>query len=293
MVNFDIALYSTYYNTICLIECKSNLRKRLVSTVNELQEKIDFIEKNNAVDVDRKNIKIKDYFGEKLHTKDPNFYYILASEIVDLGTSFDDIVQISKHPFGIWQCQWCKPDFSGIKITRKSIPSYDDKEKHISIKELTYYLSKIHSSAGNTIQICLSSNKYYIAFQSCINLKSFESFTFDDFLTSFSIDLKEYEEFEKKYLFEQFINFGIECSFLKILEDTKDIFTSSYAIINRRMKLAQLKKNIITKMANQKVESDPEIRKTIEEEKQNIIQEIFYQREPKQIRLTEFTDRDK
>lgn len=296
VVNFDVALFSPDYNMICLIECKSSLRTRLESTVNEFQKKIDFVEKNNWVNVGRKRIRIKNYFAETLDIGEPNFHYVLASEIMDWGAPFDEgsgfdkIVQVSDYPFDMWQVQWV---FGGkIKITRNPIPSKHDREKHVSIADLTSYLGEVHSSAGNTIQICLSSNKYYLAVQSCINLKIFESFKFDDFLTSFSIDLKDYEEFEKKYLFELFISSGKECSFLKVLEDTGNIFTSSYAIINRRMKSKQLRKNIITKMADQKIESSPEMKKGIEEKEKDIIQEIFYEREPRQRKLTEFTEQD-
>ncbi|MBU7009767.1 MAG: hypothetical protein HXS46_03695 [Theionarchaea archaeon] len=79
---------------------------------------------------------------------------------------------------------------------------------------------------------------------------------------------------------------------MKVLEDTGNIFTSSYAIINRRMKSKQLRKNIITKMADQKIESSPEMKKGIEEKEKDIIQEIFYEREPRQRKLTEFTEQD-
>jgi hypothetical protein len=299
VVNFDITLSSTYYDVICLIECKSSLGKGLVNEVNELQKKISFVEKNNVVSVEGKEIRIKDYFAEKLNIEDPQFYYVLASEIVDLRVSsnkdslFDSIVQVSEYPFDIWRCQLCKPGSRGVKITRNPVPSYNDREKCISIQDLTDYLDRIYSPTGNTIQICLSSNKYHLVAQSCINLKSFESFKFDDFLTSFSIDLKDYEEFEKKYLFEHFIDFGKECGVLRIVEDTEDTLTSSYAVINRRMKPKQLQKNIIAKMANQRIESDLEISKIIEEERQEIIQEIFYQKEPRQRKITEFTDKDK
>jgi len=57
VVNFDVALFSPDYNMICLIECKSSLRTRLESTVNEFQKKIDFVEKNNWVNVGRKRIR--------------------------------------------------------------------------------------------------------------------------------------------------------------------------------------------------------------------------------------------
>lgn len=296
VVNFDVALFSSDYNTICLIECKSSLRKNVVSTVNEFQKKIDFVEKNSWVNVGGKQMKIINYFAETLNIENPNFYYVLASEIVDWGASFDEgsffdkIVEVSDHPFDMWRCQWVFK--GGIKITRNPIPSKHNREKRISIVDFTTYLSKVHSSAGNSIQICLSSNKYYLAVHSCMNLRGFESFKFDDFLTSFSIDLKDYEEFEKEYLFEHFINFGKECSFLKVLEDTGDVFTSSYAIINRRTKSKQLRKNIIAKMVDQKVESDPEVKKRIKEEEKSIIQEIFYEREPRQRKLTEFADQD-
>lgn len=292
VVNFDIVLFSPHFETICLIECKSSLRKSLISAVNKVQKKIDFVEKNSLVNVERKQIGIKDYFAETLGVENPNFYYVLASEIVDWGASFDDgsifdkIVRASNHPFDMWQCQWVFND--RIKITRNPIPSKDNREKHKSINSLTTYLDQIHSSSGNTIQICLSSNKSYLAVQSCITLGIFEHFEFDDFLASFSIDLKDYEEFEKKYLFECFINFGKECSFLKVLEDTGDVFASSYTIVNRKKKPRELRKNIIEKMAKQKVESDPKIRKRIEEEEKSIIEEIFYKREPRQRKLTEF-----
>lgn len=293
VVNFDIALCSANFNTICLVECKSSLGKGLVSEVKKLQEKIDFIEKNNIVNIDGKKIRIKEYFAKNRGLKKPNFYYVLASEIVGLRTPskknsiYNSIVKESEYPFDIWLCTWV---FKGIKITRNPIPSKYDKEKRISIQDLTDYLNKTHSSAGNTIQICLSSNKYYIAVQSCINLKNFESFKFNNFLTSFSIDLKDYEEFEKKYLFEQFINFGNECNFLKIVENKKDIFTSSYAIINRRMKPKKLRENIISKMADQKIDNDPEIKNIIKKEKENTIKNVFYERDKKQKKITEFTD---
>ena len=294
-VNFDVALFSPHCDTICLIECKSSLRKSLVSTVNAFQKKINFVKKNNWVNVGGKRIRIMDYFAQTLNIENPNFYYVLASEIVDWGASFDEssifdnVVQVSDHPFDMWRCQWV---FRGIKITRTPIPSKHNREKHISIADLTTYLSKIHPPAGNSIQICLSSNKYYIALQSCINLQSFKSFTGNDFLSIFSIDLKDYEEFEKKYLFEHFINFGKECSFLKVLKDTGDVFTSSYVIINRRMKSKQLQKNIIAKIASQKVENDPEVKRRMKEREEEIIQEAFYEREPKQRKLTEFVDED-
>lgn len=265
-----------------------------MNAVTALQQKIDFIEKNNEIIAGEKKIKIKDYFAEQLQMEDPKFYYVLASEIVDMGISLerssvlDDIIQISEFPFDIWSCQWCGSGLRGIRITRNPIPSNKDRGRPISIKKLTDYLHKTHLSEGNIIQICLSSNKMYLAMQCCITLKIFESFTYDDFLSSFSIDLKDYEDFEKKYLFKLFIDFGKECGIIKILEDRKDIFTSSYIIINRRMMSKQLRENIIHKIVSRKIERDPLIQERIKNEEQIISQEIFYQREPKQKRLTEF-----
>ena len=285
-MNFDLVLFSSTYNTICLIECKSDLTKRLESKVSDLQRKIDLVEQNNWIEVEGNRIRIRDYFEQALNVKKPHFYYVLASEIVDLGNSFD-LVQVSDYPFDIWRCQWV---FSGIKIQRTPIPSRRDEERNISIASLTAYLDKIHPPAGDTIQICLSSNKYYLAVQSCINLQRLESFIFDDFLASFSIDLKDYEEFEKRYLFELFIDFGEECNFLKISEDTGDIFTSSYAIVNRGMNSTQLQKNIVSKMAEQKVKTDPGIVKKIEEKKEMIINQVHEKelKRKKQTRLTDF-----
>lgn len=286
-VNFDLALFSFEYNTICLIECKANISAKFKKTVNEFQKKIDFVERNNVISVENNKIQIQNYLAKILDIEKPNFYYVLASELVDLGSSFDELIQLSAYPFDIWRCQLLAS--GGVSIQRTPIPSKQDKEKNISISHLTVYLDKIHPPAGNTIQICLSSNKYYLVVQSCINLQGLDFFTFEDFLTSFSIDLKDYEEFEKQFLFNLFVGFGKECSLLKILEDTGDVFTSSYAVINRRMKSKQLQENIISKMAEQKIETDPEIKKRVEEEKKIIIQEI-YEKKYKQKRISDYID---
>ena len=288
-VNFDLALFSSEYNTICLIECKANITTKLRKTVNELQKKINFVERNNVVSVENNKIGIQNYFAKTLKIEEPNFYYILASELVDLGSSFDELVQLSEYPFDIWRCQLLIS--GGISIQRTPIPSKQDEEKNISISHLTAYLDKIHSPAGNAIQICLSSNKYYLVIQSCLILRGLDFFTFKDFLTSFSIDLKDYEEFEKKFLFKLFVDFGKECSLLKTLEDTGNVFTSSYVIINRRMSSKQLEKNIILKMAEQKVETDPETKKRIDVEKKIITQEI-QEKKYKQKSLSDYMDVD-
>ena len=209
----------------------------------------------------------------------------LKLSILILGSSFDELIQLSEYPFDIWRCQLLAS--GGISIQRTPIPSKQDMEKNISISHLTAYLDEIHSSAGNTIQICLSSNKYYLVVHFCTNLGGLDFFTFKDFLTSFSIDLKDYEEFEKQFLFKLFVDYGKECSILKILEDTGDVFTSSYAIINRRMKSKQLQRNIISKMADQKDETDREIKKRIDEEKKIVIQEI-YEKKYKQKTLSDY-----
>ena len=285
-VNFDLALFSSESNTICLIECKANITTKLIRTVNEFQKKIDFVERNNVVNIENSKIEIQNYFAKALNIEKPNFYYVLASELVDLGSSFDDLVQQSEYPFDIWRCQLLAS--GGISIQRTPIPSSQGK-KNISISYLTTYLDKIHSPAGNTIQICLSSNKYYLVLQSCINLRGREFFTFEDFLTSFSIDLKDYEEFEKKFLFKLFIDFGKDCSLLRILKDTGDVFTSLYVIINRRMMSKRFQRNIISKMAEQKVRTDPDIKKRIEEEKKIIIQDI-HEKKYKQKSLSDYLD---
>lgn len=295
-MNFDLALFSSKYNTVCLIECKSNLTKGLKSASNELQRKIDLVENNDWIDLGGRRIKVRDYFEEALGITEPNFYYVLASEIVDLGTVFDkgsvfeSIVTATKYPFDIWRCQLV---FPGIKLTRNPIPANDDREKKVSIASLTSYLEKVHAPAGgNSIQICLSSNKYYLAVQACMTLKRFDSFCFSDFLDSFCIDLKDYEEFEKRYLFDQFIRFGKECGFLKILHNGEDTYTSSYAVINRRMKPQQLKNDIISKIAARQVETDPGLRKRIEEEEEIILKDIQSEKlkREKQTTLEGFTE---
>jgi hypothetical protein len=284
-VNFDLALFSSESSTICLIECKANITTRLKKTAYEFQKKIDFVKRNIVINIADNERGIQDSFAETLNIEKPNFYFVLASELVDLGSSFDELIQLSEYPFDIWRCQLLA--LGGISIQRTPIQSKQNEEKNIS--HLTAYLDKIHSPAGNTIQICLSSSKYYLVVQSCINLRCLDFFTFKDFLTSFSIDLKDYEEFEKQFLFKLFVYFGKECSILKILEDTGDVFTSSYVIVNRRMKSKQLQKNIILKMAEKKIETDPEIRKRIEEEKIIIIQEI-YEKKYKQKSLSDYMD---
>ena len=282
-VNFDLALFSSESSTVCLIECKANITTRLKKTAHEFQKKIDFVERDNVINIENNERGIQDYFAKTLNIEKPNFYFVLASELVDLGSSFDELIQLSEYPFDIWRCQLLA--LGGISIQRTPIPSTLNEVKNIS--HLTAYLDKIHSPAGNTIQICLSSSKYYLVIQSCINLRCLDFFTFKDFLTSFSIDLKDYEKFEKQFLFKLFVDFGKECSILKILEDTGDVFTSSYVIINRRMKSKQLLRNIIFKMAENKIETDSDIKKRIEEEKKIIIQEI-YEKKYKQKSLSDY-----
>ena len=286
-MNFDLALFSSESNTICLVECKANVTTRLRRTVNAFQSKIEFVEKNNEVVVEDYKMRIKDYFEKALGIDKPNFYYILASELVDLGSSLDELIQQSEYPFDIWRCQLLTS--GGIRIQRIPIPSRGDEEKNIS--KLTSYLDKTHPQAGNALQICLSSNKYYLAVQSCINLRSLDSFTFKDFLESFSIDLKDYGDFEKQFLFKQFVDFGKECNLLKILNDTGNDFTSSYVVINRKKKSKQLQENVISKMAENRVETDPEIAKRVEDERRIIIQEI-YEKKYKQKNLSEYMDKE-
>jgi len=283
-INFDLVLVSTRSKTICLIECKSNITEKFESKVSRFQKKIDFVEKNMWINVDKNRLRIKNYFEQILGVEKPNFYYILASELVDLGTSLEGLVQLSPHPFDIWRCQLVH---NGIRIQR--IPVWSKSEEKKSIADLTFYLEKTHSSTDNAILICLSSNKYYLAIQSCEILKELDSFTFDDFLESFCVDLTNYEEFEKRFLFNLFISYGRECDFVKGLEDTGDVFTSLYTIVNRKMNSAQLKKNIISKMAKHKTETDPDIIKKIEDEKEIIINQI-YEKELRQNKQTKITD---
>lgn len=173
-----------------------------------------------------------------------------------------------------------------IRIKRIHIPSKNGEGRNIT--DLTAYLNREHP-VDDTIQICLSSNKFYTALQSCINLKSFDSFTYDDFLNGFSIDLKDYQDFEKRFLFENFISFGKECNFLKTVEDKRDIFTSSYMIVNRKKRSPRFEEDIISKMAEQRMKSDPQVLKRIEEKENEIIKQVF-ERKYKQKSLSEFID---
>ncbi len=89
--NFDLALFSPRTSTICLIECKFWLDVRLKSEVTEFQEKIDFVEKDNLVGMEGRQLKVKDYFRKILDNEKLNFYYVLASEFVNLGSSFKEL----------------------------------------------------------------------------------------------------------------------------------------------------------------------------------------------------------
>lgn len=286
-INFDLVLVSTRFKTICLIECKSNITEKLKSKVSRFQKKVDFVEKNMWINVGKNRLGIKNYFEQTLGIEKPNFYYVLASELVDLGTSFESLVQLSPHPFDIWRCQLVH---NGIRIQR--IPVWSKSEEKKSIADLTAYLEKTHPSTDNNIRICLSSNKYYLAVQSCKRLQSLDSLTFDDFLEGFFMDVKDYEEFEKRFLFNLFISYGRECDFVKVLEDTGDIFTSLYTIVNRKMNSEQLQKNIISKMAKHKIETDIDMIKKIEDEKEIIVQKIheIELKQKKQTKITDFED---
>jgi hypothetical protein len=284
-MNFDLVLVSTRSRTVCLIECKSNIIKKVESKVSRFQKKVDFVEKNMWANLGKSRLRIKDYFEQVLCVENPRFYYVLASELVDFGTSFDHLLQLSEHPFDIWRCQIVR---NGIRIQRIPVRS-KIKEKNISMANLTAYLDKTHLHKDNAIQICLSSSKYYLAVQSCKKLQNLDSFMFDDFRESFSIDLKGYEEFEKRFLFNLFVTYGEECNFVKVFKDTGDVFTSLYTIVNRKMNFTQLKKNIISKMANQKIKTDRDIIKKIEDEKRIII-EYLHERELRRKNQTKITD---
>lgn len=288
--NFDLVLYSTRSKTICLIECKSNITKKIESKVSRFQKKIDFVEKNSWVDVGKKRLRIKDYFEQTLRIEKPNFYYVLASELVDLGTSFESLIQLSEHPFDIWRCQLVR---NRIRVQRIPVWSRSE-EKNISIADLTAYLEKKHFFMDDAIHICLSSSKYYLAVQCCEKLQNLNFFAFDDFLKRFPIDLKEYGEFEEKFLFNLFIRYGEECDFVNVLEDTGDIFTSLYTIVNREMNSGELKRNIISKMAKHKIKTDPDIIEKIEEKRVIIFNQVHEEelRRRKQTKITDFEDKN-
>lgn len=291
--NFDLALLSPRTSTICLIECKFRLDVRLKSDVTEFQEKIDFVEKDNLVEMEGHQLRVRDYFRKILDNEELNFYYVLASEFVNLGSSFKELSELSEYPFDIWECHVLSSgDEAGnirrnkIRIKRIHIPSRNGEGRNIA--DLTAYLNKEYL-VGDTIQICLSSNKFHIALQSCINLQSLDSFTYDNFLSGFSIDLKDYRDFEKRFLFENFISFGKECNFLKTVEDKRDIFTSSYMVVNKKKRSPQFEEDIISKMAEQRMKSDPQVLKRIEEKENEIIKKVF-ERKYKQKSLSEFID---
>jgi hypothetical protein len=97
-----------------------------------------------------------------------------------------------------------------------------------------------------------TSSKYLKATKMSIPL-SRKIFDYENWKIIFEVDLYGWHSFEKEIAYKNYVNYGLECNFIKLVRDNGDILKNEYKISSICTKASLLEKDIIRKILKREI----------------------------------------
>ncbi|MBS3074873.1 DUF1024 family protein [Candidatus Pacearchaeota archaeon] len=270
--NFDILLYGN--KNIILISVKEGVSAHnAISIMNGLKEYskevVENIEITNTIE------------GRRMRILD--FYKSLVGDIIDkefvLATQKPCVTEITskakeiKYNLFLWAL---KEKDDKIFITPEIIKGDDDTFFGHKDKDLRAYLKELKErgrSYNNPLNFLISSSKYLKSIEMSIPLSMKKDFNYEEWNDLFNIDLMNWHLVEKETVYKNYINYGLNCKFIKCNEDRGNILQNKYSIISMYSKAPMIEKDIINKMI--RVEMGEKIKIAIPQLKNNALSEVL------------------
>lgn len=253
--NFDVVLYGK--KCMILISVKESIQgSNIPGSINELIEYSKEILENISITDKEKGVKIKvlDYFEGLINDK------IIDTEFV-LATQRPSIIEINNHArdvgcnFSLWHLN---EKNNKAFITEEVINGEGQFFGHKSseLKDHLKLLKERGKIYNDILTFIFSSSRYLKATKISIPLSKKDYFNFNDWKKTFEIDIYGWHEFEKQIIYKNYINYGLECTFLSLVEDFGDILSNKYKIKSVCMKANLLEKDIIKKITAKEIRGE-------------------------------------
>ncbi|ODS36171.1 MAG: hypothetical protein A7315_14325 [Candidatus Altiarchaeales archaeon WOR_SM1_79] len=289
--NFDVLLYGK--NTIVLIDVKEFLTTNILAKISNHKKYCEMVNGNIEITntIDDKKMKILDYFQSVVNDKISGKEFVMATQKPHTQLVISKAKE-AKHNFCLWNLLEKE---NKIFIINEVIQGDEDIEffGHRD-RDLGRYLKKLSNKGevyNDPLTFINSSSRYLKSINISIPLFNLakNGFNYEQWCEIFKTDLMNWHEEEKQIVYKNYIEYGINCNFIKCIDDKDDIFINTYSIISRYSKTDLLENNILSKIVGF------EVNKRIEEYKPKLEKQIKSEllteqsKEKGYLSLTDFT----
>ncbi len=272
--NFDVLIASKKKKTSLLIEYERTLLSDLYRKLREFFQERDVIKKNKA------DFNVKEKLSDLIGVENLDFDFVISSTQLKENKLEKKAKELNENyiSWGISKSgNKCRMYFHVNKESKEvDFKGHTDSELESYIvdelKRGKTYLKKIDFTFSTSRYLKLKETVIVLS-QKCQNNKTFD---YDSWKKTFNVELLNYSEEEKKTLYKNIIEYGLECDLFNREEDKGDIFIDKFSVRSRYTRnIEELKKEIVSKMKSKEMEE--ELKKRLTEAKKDIIMKYYRQ----------------
>ncbi|MCD4771705.1 hypothetical protein K8R30_04815 [archaeon] len=254
--NFDVALYGEGH--LILVSVKESVQGgNILKSIGSLKEYSEQISNNITITntIRGINVRVLDYFEEIIGEKITNKEFVLATQ----KPCINEIIAKAKE-LGYQFCLWnlIEKENKAFIIEERIDGKEDGNYFGHRLAKLNDYLKSLKKEGrlhNDILTFMLSSSKWLRAVKISIPLSRRE-FDFNYWESIFDVDLYNWHNSEKRDIYKSYINHGLECGFLKLAEEKRDILINKYKVVSICSKAPMLEKDIVKKIIKRETKKE-------------------------------------